>query len=73
MKNWSLEPEQFADLAASLSQFFQQTGLLQQSGMGLGNMSPGKWIIFRVLKGEILSNLTKLGFSKAGKLARSHT
>ncbi|XP_072174798.1 forkhead box protein J3-like [Diadema setosum] len=26
-KNWSLEPEQFADLAASLNSFFQQTGV----------------------------------------------
>ena len=26
-KNWSLQPEQFADLAASLSNFFQQTGV----------------------------------------------
>ncbi|XP_033095429.1 forkhead box protein J2-like [Anneissia japonica] len=30
-KNWSLEPDQFANLASSLSQFFQQTGLLNQS------------------------------------------
>ncbi|XP_054768437.1 forkhead box protein J3-like, partial [Lytechinus pictus] len=26
-KNWSLQPEQFADLAESLSNFFQQTGV----------------------------------------------
>ncbi|XP_071805147.1 forkhead box protein J3-like [Asterias amurensis] len=42
-KNWSLEPAQFADLAASLNQFFQQTGLLSNStnllGLSLGGTS----------------------------------
>ncbi|CAH1776065.1 unnamed protein product [Owenia fusiformis] len=31
LQNWSLNPNQFADLAASLSNFFNQTGILQQS------------------------------------------
>lgn len=48
LKNWSLEPSQFADLASSLNQFFQQTGMLQgSSGSNLlspssGAVSPGK-------------------------------
>ncbi|XP_077868740.1 forkhead box protein J3 [Saccoglossus kowalevskii] len=31
LKNWSLDPEQFADLANSLNQFFTQAGILGQS------------------------------------------
>ena len=30
--NWSLNPEEFATLATSLNNFFQQTGLLQEGG-----------------------------------------
>lgn len=34
MNNWTLNPEQFADLASSLNTFFTQTGLLQHSQQG---------------------------------------
>ncbi|XP_071945060.1 forkhead box protein J3-like [Antedon mediterranea] len=37
-KNWSLEPDQFANLACSLNQFFHQAGLLNQSN-GSTNLS----------------------------------
>ncbi|XP_077998702.1 forkhead box protein J3-like isoform X1 [Glandiceps talaboti] len=33
LKNWSLDPEQFADLANSLNQFFTQAGILSSADM----------------------------------------
>ncbi|XP_013416330.1 forkhead box protein J3 isoform X2 [Lingula anatina] len=33
--NWSLNPQEFADLASSLNSFFQQAGILQQSQQGV--------------------------------------
>lgn len=52
LSNWSLNAEQFSDLASSLNNFFAQTGLLQQrSSTGYEPpdpaSSPGKCLVVK--------------------------
>ncbi|XP_038061512.1 forkhead box protein J2-like isoform X2 [Patiria miniata] len=63
LKNWSLAPEQFADLASSLSQFFQQTGLLSQSLGGLSASSAATGSGFNSSQHSNYSNSTTGGHS----------
>ncbi|XP_022100614.1 forkhead box protein J3-like isoform X2 [Acanthaster planci] len=63
LKNWSLEPQQFADLAASLNQFFQQTGLLTQSLGGLSASSAATGSGFNSSQHSNYSNSTTGGHS----------